>query len=250
MTIEATTRRRSTRAARREEREELAIGETDANIFNCPACARPLDVGTTRCPGCQTRLIAGVKATRAIGFLGIGALVGVMAGSLITGTSAMLVVALSPTTAAAGPTTPDGRPVASQAVPGAPVAPGSALTALRQTALVNQRLLEDAGRLDAALSVKRPSSVDIARILRSIASDAAFGDRLAPDVGAWDAAAPLSSDLVSFYAQVGATARDGLAASITNERRYVDAGSEMRTLLGRVADLDERASALVTSATP
>jgi len=67
MTIDA-VRRKSTRASRRAPQEELLpIGETDANIFNCPACARPLVVGTTRCPGCSTGLISGIRATRAAG---------------------------------------------------------------------------------------------------------------------------------------------------------------------------------------
>ena len=35
----------------------LAIGDTDANVFTCPACSRPLSEGTSRCPGCGTRLI-------------------------------------------------------------------------------------------------------------------------------------------------------------------------------------------------
>ena len=47
MTIDA-VRRKSNRTSRREREHarELPIGETDANIFNCPACARPLAVGS------------------------------------------------------------------------------------------------------------------------------------------------------------------------------------------------------------
>ena len=52
----------------------LPIGELDANIFACPACSRPLGTGTRRCPGCATRLIAGVKASRAVVFVGVGGL--------------------------------------------------------------------------------------------------------------------------------------------------------------------------------
>lgn len=248
MTIEA-TRRRSTRAARREEREELAIGESDANIINCPACSRPLDTGSSRCPGCGTRLIAGVVATKALTFLGGGALAGLLIGSLVTGVSALAMVSFTPT--AGGPTTPDGRPIASQAVPGGAVAvPAAALTALRQSTVVNERLLDDAGRLDAALAHQNPSSVDIARILRSIASDAAFGDRVAPDIAHWTTAATLSDDLVAFYAAVGDTARDGLAASITNARAYERAGKSMSALLAKLPDLDAQARNLVAAGSP
>lgn len=253
MTIEATTRRRSTRASRRDEREEpaLTIGETDANIYNCPACARPLDVGATRCPGCRTRLLFGVRLTKAAMFLTAGALAGLLVGSVVTGVGAWAVLSFSPTVITAGPTTPDGRPLASQAAPAAAIGiPSSAVTALRQTTIVNERLLEDAGRLDAALAPKNPSSIDIARILRSIASDAAFGDRVAPDAAVWTSAAPLSADLVSFYAEVGDTARDGLAASIKNPTAYEHAGDAMRSLLARLPAMDAEARDLVASATP
>ena len=40
--------------------ESLAIGEIDQTVFDCPRCSRPLAVGTRRCPGCRTRLMAGV----------------------------------------------------------------------------------------------------------------------------------------------------------------------------------------------
>jgi hypothetical protein len=252
MTIEA-ARRRSTRAGRRGEPEDLPIGEVDANIFNCPACARPLGIGTSRCPGCSTRLVAGVRASRAAGFIAVGALAGVIVGSLATGVTAAVLVSSTPAVAVTGadvpPATTD-QPVASAPVPVVvPAVPASALSALRQSSMLNERLLADAGKLDAALSLASPSSVEIARVLRSLSASATFGDRIAPTVADWTEAAPLSIDLVAFYAAVGAVARDGLSASLTNDRAYVNAGRTMRTLLDSLPALDARAGELVAAAT-
>ena len=58
----------------------LAIGETDANVFNCPVCARPLSEGTSRCPGCGVRLIMGVQLRRAAAILALGVVLGVLIG--------------------------------------------------------------------------------------------------------------------------------------------------------------------------
>ena len=119
MTIDA-VRRKSTRASRRPPQEELLpIGETDANIFNCPACARPLGVGTTRCPGCSTRLISGIRATRAAGFMAIGLMVGLVVGGGAVGLVAYLT---APAAVAAVGTdsivTPTSAPLASAPAPG------------------------------------------------------------------------------------------------------------------------------------
>ena len=61
---------RPTGAKRSQEAEPLAVGEVDSGVFNCPACARPLAHGATFCPGCGTRLIAGVRAKLALGVHG------------------------------------------------------------------------------------------------------------------------------------------------------------------------------------
>lgn len=54
----------------------LLIGEPGARIFECPACSRPLNVGTRRCPDCDTRLIAGVTASRVASLVGAALFVG------------------------------------------------------------------------------------------------------------------------------------------------------------------------------
>jgi len=253
MTIDV-VRRKSNRTSRREreQRDELPIGETDANIFNCPACARPLAVGSRRCPACSTRLLAGVRASRAVGFIAIGVLIGGVVGGASVGIVALLnapatAVAVQPDAAV----TPSSAPLASAPAP-APVAnpaiPAAALTALSQSALVNQRLVADAARLEAAMAADQPTSVEIARALRALSATATFGDRIAPDVGAWTAGTEVSAGLQTFYDAVGATARDGLASSLQNRAAYVRAGLAMLEVMDGLPTLDAAARDLAATA--
>ena len=238
--------RRGTRMA-----PSLPIGEIDANIFSCPACSRPLDSGTRRCPGCATRLIAGVKATRAVAFVFVGGLAGtVLGGGLVAAVSflgtrpAEAVVAPAPAVVK-----PSHAPIASAAPPVAdPGIPSSALSALRQSTLLNQRVLDDAGRLTAALSMTEPSSSDIAPILRSMASTAMFGQRLAPTVGDWDAAGVISADLATFYADIARAADEGLSSSLSNTASYVAAGETMLRVLAGLDAIDRASRELAESA--
>lgn len=236
--------------------EQLPIGEADANIFNCPRCARPLGVGTSRCPGCGSRLVAGVRLGRAVGFVAIGLLIGSAIGG---GTLAALTVMTRP---AAGAdvqvppvVTPSTAPMATaQTVPTvrpAPVdstIPSAALSALRQSAIVNQRLLTDAERLSAVLALRSPTGKDVAPILRSLAATAGFGDRVAPDIAAWEEGAAVSEGHITFYAAIGGAADDGLAASLSNDRAYVDAGRRMMKIIGGITDLDAASRALAATA--
>lgn len=253
MTIEASSgkagrfgRRRTSPGA-----DGLAIGEIDANIFNCPACARPLGIGTPRCPGCSTRLVAGVTMGKAASFV----VVGLSFGMLIGGGSVALAASMNrpSTVVAAEPppiVVPSQVPVASAVAPPVidPTVPSAASSALRQSAVVNQRIVADAARLTAALDAARPSATDIAPILRGLASTAGFGDRVAPDIADWGEGATLSQALVTFYAAIGGAADDGLAASLSNDRAYVDAGRRMMAILGGLIDLDAAARTLAADA--
>lgn len=254
MTIDALPgrARRSNRSRKTE--PTMAIGEIDANIVACPACSRPLDAGASRCPSCGTRLLAGTRATHAFGFVAAGLLVGLIIGTSVTGAVAILTrPTAAPTTG--DPTTPaaSAAPAASAVVPSAapvvdPAIPTAAVSALRQAAALNQRLADDGGRLAAALAVNPRSTADLARILRSLSSNAQFGERLAPEVGRWAAAGGLSTDLATLYAEVGLTARDGLAASLRNDAAYVDASRRMVALLGGLAAVDAEARPLADEA--
>src|SRR5688500_4630412 len=206
----------------------LSIGEIDANIFACPACSRPLDSGTRRCPGCATHLLAGVKASRAVGFVFVGGLAGtLLGGGLVAAISFLgsrpVEVVVAPAPAVVRPSQ---APIASAPAPAVdPAIPSSALSALRQSTLLNQRVLDDAARLTAALATTKPSSSEIAPILRSMASTAMVGQRLAPTVSGWPQAENVSADLVAFYAAIIETADQGWSSSLSSDRTYVLVGA-------------------------
>ena len=229
----------------------IAIGEVDANIFACPACSRPLGTGSTRCPTCGTRLVAGVKASRALVFVGVGGFTGViLSAALMTMTSALgtrpveAVVAPPPPVVA-----PSQLPVASARPPAAdPAIPSGAVSALRQSTLLNRRVLSDADRLVAALAAAKPSSREIAPILRTMATTATFGSSLAPTVGEWDRADAIATALVAFYADIGATAEEGLSASLSSTRAYVAAGERMLEIVAGLEALDAASRAVAGAA--
>lgn len=230
----------------------LPIGESDANIFACPACSRPLGSGTRRCPGCATRLLAGVETSRAVAFIGAGGLAGFALGAGLVALMTMLNV--QPAQAVIQPAppivTPSQAPIAVAPPPPAidPGIPSSALSALRQTTLINQRVVSDAGRLSAALATTKPSSSEIAPILRAMASTAMVGQRLAPNVGGWDQAESVSADFVAFYAAIAKAADDGLSSSLSSRRAYVAAAEEMLRVVGGLDAIDAASRTLAASA--
>ena len=237
-----------------------AIGATDTNIFLCPRCTRPLAVGVWKCAGCSTRLVAGVPLLKVSGFISLGLVLGFAVGGGIVG--AMMVLnqpVAAPIAAPPAVLIPSAAPVASGVtVPSVAPAPGggtvdpaippAALTALRQSTTVNQRLLADADLLATAMSSTTPSPAEIAPLLRSLASTAAFGDRIATTVGTWDDGAEVSAALATFYGSIDRIADDGLAASVTNDRAYRDAGRRMLALLDGLPDLDASARGLAATA--
>jgi hypothetical protein len=233
--------------------EQAAIGETDANIFNCPRCSRPLAVGNWRCAGCGLRMVAGVPLGRVLGFVAAGLVLGlVVGGGLVFAVTTLTrptsqPIAQSPTTvlpSAAAAVPSAAVPVA---VPANPTIPAAAASALRQSTTLNQRLLADADRLATALAFDRPSGAEIAPLLRALASTASFGDRLAPNVAQWPDGATVSESLAAFYAAVGRVAHEGLTASVQNDRAYVDAGKKMLVVLGQLTKLDAASRTLAAS---
>jgi hypothetical protein len=230
--------------------ESVAIGAADANIFLCPRCTRPLAVGVSRCAGCGTRLVAGVQLLKVGGFVGLGLAAGlvvgggVVAAAMSTARPVDIPVAQPPVAVV-----PSAAPVISAAPPPiVPAVPPAALSALRQSTVVNQRLLADADLLAAALAGANPSAAEIAPLLRGLASNAAFGDRLAPAVGAWDDGDAVSQGLAAFYDSVARIADEGLSASLTNESAYIDAGRKMLAIMDGLTDLDAASRGLAASA--
>lgn len=239
--------------ARNQTPSQMPIGETDANIFACPACSRPLGVGTSRCPSCSTRLVAGVKASRAIAFVALGIAFGMIAsGGLMALTSTVARSAPVAVVPAPPVVAPSVAPIASAPPPPPPVAnpgiPSGAISALRQSTLLNQRLVGDADRLTAAIASSRPSVSEIAAAIRSMASTSAFGLRLAPSVGEWAKADAVSRDLGTFYGDIGRTAQDALSASMSNDRAYVAAAEKMLAIVAGLDRIDTASRALAASA--
>lgn len=250
MTMEA-LRGKVTRRSKPREPEPLAIGELDKDIFNCPVCARPLGVGARRCPGCGTRLIAGVALRRAGGFVAIGVVGGIMvAFAIMIGSFAVERASAVFTFSLPGTVTPSAVPQASAAaIPTTapnvvPAVPSSAIAALRQTTLLNQRIMADRERLAAAVGARSPHAAAIAAALRSLASDAAIGKRVVADVADWDEAGAVTAAFVDFYAAVGEKADAGLSASVQNGKAYVKSGRSMLKLLDHLPGLDAGARQL------
>jgi hypothetical protein len=227
----------------------VSIGD-DEDIFLCPACARPLATGVSRCPGCGTRLVAGVSLLKVGGFIGLGLVVGVVVGGGIIGATS-LASGLSPAAdvEAASGSVPSARPGASSRIvaPG-PKVPPSAVTALRQAALINQRLLGDSRRLDRVLRRTRPQASDLAPVLRSLASTATFGNDIPAALRRWEDGAALADRLESFYASVDRVADQGLSASLQNPRAYISAARRMQKVLDGLVGLDKTARSLASTA--
>ena len=184
------------------------IGDRDAHVFNCPVCARPLPDGTWECPGCSTHLIFGVTFRRAGGLLAFGAVVGILFGGLAMSVAIGLGLPTG-TTAGNGiignPTNPGGSPKASLAPGAAPVvvAPKAALAAMRQIALLDERMAADGATLKAAVKANRTG--DIARALRTLGADASVGSKYLTGLGTWPDAAAVAVSREAFYASVAST---------------------------------------------
>jgi hypothetical protein len=234
-----------------------AIGAHDANIFLCPRCTRPLAVGVSKCAGCGTRLLAGVPLLKVGGFIGAGLIVGLLVGGGGVGAATLLgrpatgTVGLPPAavlpSAAPAPASIAPLPSVAPVAPAVPAVPPAALSALRQSTTINQRLLADAELLSQAMAATSPAATDIAPLLRSLAATASFGDRAATTVGTWDDAALVAKDLGAFYASIDRIAGEGLSASLNNARAYRDAGRRMLAVLAGVTDLDAASRGLAAT---
>jgi hypothetical protein len=140
------------------------------------------------------------------------------------------------------PIVPDPAPAAVTGIP------SSAVSALRQSTFLNQRVMSDAARLTAVLAEPRPSGGEIAPILRSLASSAAFGARLAPSVGEWDKGTAVSKDLVGFYADIAGAANEGLSASLADSRSFIATAQQMLKIVAGLDGIDAASRTLAGSA--
>ena len=243
----------------------ISIGEFDQTIFQCPSCARPLALGARRCPGCGTRLIAGVTLGKASGFivagLAVGLLLGAGGGFLLSVRQAAAVAPASaaasapPLTGSNGSSTSTPGPTAT-ATPG-PTATGSSGTAAiplaTRTALVqvvgmNDRLATAEAGLRAALAAPSFDSSEVAQILRSVSADSVFRQQIADRIAAWPGSSTVGAQLATFYGSIHDTAANGLLASVQNRAAYRAAATAMIKLLNGLPAVDAAVRAAAESA--
>ncbi len=222
-----------------------AIDEADEAVFSCPACARPLVFGASRCPGCRTRLVMGIQLGRASLFLTLGVALGSLVGGGLVAfyVQDRLDMVVRPVAANVIPNSAptDAAPLASApTVPTVPVSaiPGAAIASLGQTALVNARLADAAGQLSQALASEPIDTAVVASALRAITTNATSALSVTSRLGTWPAAADLADDMRTFYADARSVARTGLGASLANEPAYREAARSMLAVLGSLGTLD------------
>lgn len=117
-----------------------------------------------------------------------------------------------------------------------PRVPTAAASALRLTITVDDRLAASTAKL-RTMALAKADPIAIAAILRSIASDAAWGIDVVGRLGEWPAAASLQAALRAYYVAVAATARDGLGATINSASAYRTAAKKMLALTARLVEL-------------
>ena len=224
----------------------------EANVFTCPNCARPLANGANLCPGCGTRLIAGVRARLAIGFMAVGLDRRDDAGRrrdarrrwpLIAAADRDATPRRSPVPSAG---TAAGRERRAASCRPTSAIPSKAVSALRQAAIINGRLAGYAAELDRPSRDGRPGhrhrpdpAVDVRR--RRVRHR-----RRADRSRRWPEAADLSADLEHVLRRRSATPRRPASSHRSRTRAaYKAAGKRMAKLLAALPALDARAAEIV-----
>src|SRR6478752_5216267 len=195
----------------------VTIGEMDTRVFTCPACARPLSEGTSRCPGCGVRLLLGVTVRRASAILGLGLALGFLFGGVVT--AAVISQSKQAIPAAAVDVVATPAPVVTAApngIAGVLAAPQAAVSALSGTAVVNGRISVDAVTLSSTLADRNATATDIARALRSLSADAALGTDLVARLAPWREAGTTGGQLGDFYQAMAKTASVALRGSLND----------------------------------
>jgi hypothetical protein len=245
---------------------QLAIGELDQTLFDCPSCRRPLALGTRRCPGCGIRLIRGIPLAKAVTFVVVGVLVGTIVG--VGGG----VIGATLGGGAAGPVNAAGQPSAGSSA-GAPVGrggspvpttpatsdpssdpvvvdpmPAAARAALTQALDMNARLGTADAELRAALAAKAFDASAAAQTMRAISADMVFAEGVASRVSGWTGSAEVGGQLATFYSSVHDTAGAALLNSVRNAGAYRAAARSMVQLLAQRTALDETIRATAAAA--
>lgn len=243
--------RGKSRGTKPQEDKGLAIGETDARVFNCPACARPLSNGTWRCSGCGVRLVMGVTLRRALAILVLGMALGMPVGVVATVSAVTLSLPGPPAAVVVVPSASPAEPSPTAAPPSQPpvttTVPASAIAALSGTAVVNGRISVDAATLSETLKQKGVATIEIARALRSLAADAALGIDLTSRLTPWTDAHDVQVELDAFYRDMADTAKTGLRASLTDTAALRKSGTAMLKVIEQLAEVDAASRELAGS---
>lgn len=222
---------------------QIAIGEADGAIFNCPVCQRPLATGASRCPGCGTRLVMGVQANKAVTLLGGGGAAGLIAGGTIVAVILLAMGLPAPTQMVAGGST-SGSPSAGSTPDAAAPVPVAAVNALAQTSGLNARLTLYQVDLTAAIKPSKPRGADVARVLRAISADATSAAAAVSALTSWPEGRLLAFNLEDFYADVRSATNSALKVSLTNSSGYKKSGQKVAALLDRIPQLQATAKAI------
>jgi hypothetical protein len=238
------------------EAEPLAIGAVDRDVFACPNCMRPLRVGTSRCFGCDARLVLGIASQKAALLLAIGTALGLLAGvvgglafATITapvtpaGGNSAVVVPLASAAADAS-----AAPSAVQPVASGPTVPSLTRSSIGAAAEVDNRLAVAAGALHAELHRADPRARTITDTFRAIAADTAHGVELANGMATWTGTSAVSAELKKFYSDIRDLARNGLKASGSNAAAYRNAAAAMVQALAVMPAIDSRLRQAATTA--
>ncbi len=234
--------------------EPLPIGLPDLNLTSCPVCARPIAVGTGRCPGCGTRLLLGVPAKRAGTFVVVGLVIGlVLGGGSValafgrgSGSGGMAAGGPIPPRTSGPVTAASATPVATPRPPSA--VPAQAAAALGQALVINDRLKSRAAELRAELAAKSFDTFAVATTLRGLTADAVIGSGMTARIGSWPAGTDVSARLAAYYRLIGSSAGEALAASLTDAAAYRSGANAMLRVLGSLPALDAAAEALAAEA--
>lgn len=240
--------------------DQLAIGEIDQTLFDCPSCRRPLALGARRCPGCRSLLIRSVLLRKAALFVAAGALIGgalgagggfVLGGGLSVAGSTAAVgagagaheapsarTAASPSTAPATPSpTATTAPVASEP-PVVSTLPVTVRSAFTQILATNARFASARAELQAELAAPTFDASAVATTLRSVSAQSLFGSQLAGQVAAWPGAGALGPQVVAYYGTIHDTASAALDNSVRNAAAYKTAAKAIAGLLAGHVPID------------
>ena len=201
-------------------------------------------------------LVLGVQLTRAGFFVASGMAAGVLVAAVaavslnltMPGDRAVAPATSLPVASSGAGTGPEASAAAAPTAPPEPAIPATARSALAVTAEMNARLAANAPTLRASLAEPGLDTFAVAQVLRSMTADAAFAAGAADRLAGWADAADVSAGLAVLYADVRATAREGLARTLASETAYRTPATRMLVVVAGLVPLDAASRELAAGA--